>query len=152
MGEQSAGLTPLGKVLSFLIIIALIGAGGYVVYQKQLAPKPAPVASRTPTAGAAGESAGSASDAGPAAAEGSGLEAPDTRSLTTVKDYKYIPQERLPEVKGASAYKWDPEKRFSASATTSGQAGCRSSPPTTVPRRMTRASSTRSTASAWRWC
>ena len=43
--------------------------------------------------------------------EAAGPEAADTKSLTTVKEYKYIPQDKLPEVKGASAYKWDPQKK-----------------------------------------
>ncbi len=34
-----------------------------------------------------------------------GPEAPDTASVTTVKEYKFRPAERLPEVKGISAYK-----------------------------------------------
>src|SRR3954453_22709840 len=34
-----------------------------------------------------------------------GVEAPDTASITTVKEYKFKPSERLPEVKGTAAYK-----------------------------------------------
>jgi NitT/TauT family transport system substrate-binding protein len=33
-----------------------------------------------------------------------GMEAPDDKSLTTVKEYNYVPGSKLPEVKGTSAY------------------------------------------------
>ncbi len=36
--------------------------------------------------------------------EGS-VEAPDTSGITTVSEYKYVPSERLPEVRGAASYK-----------------------------------------------
>lgn len=36
------GLTVLGKLISFLLIVLLLGIGGYVVYTKMLAPKMAP--------------------------------------------------------------------------------------------------------------
>lgn len=35
------------------------------------------------------------------------VEAPDAKGITTVSEYKYVPQERLPAVKGVSNYKWD---------------------------------------------
>ena len=35
------------------------------------------------------------------------VEAPDTKGITTVSEYKYVPGEKLPPVKGVSAYKWD---------------------------------------------
>src|SRR5437773_2389085 len=34
-----------------------------------------------------------------------GAEAPDSSGITTVKEYKYVPTSRLPEVKGISSYK-----------------------------------------------
>src|SRR4051794_20445715 len=33
-----------------------------------------------------------------------GVEAPDASGITTVKEYKYVPTARLPEVKGISSY------------------------------------------------
>src|SRR5205814_2628208 len=48
-----------------------------------------------PTGGSAGGGSGSTA----------GVEAPDTASITTVKEYKFKPSERLPEVKGTAAYK-----------------------------------------------
>lgn len=49
----------------------------------------------------------------PSAADGSkselpkdtGVEAPDNQGITTVKEYSYVPTQRLPEVKGVSNYK-----------------------------------------------
>ena len=36
---------------------------------------------------------------------GAGVEAPDGQGITTVKEYNYVPGQRLPEVKGVSNYK-----------------------------------------------
>ena len=36
---------------------------------------------------------------------GAGVEAPDAQGITTVKEYNYVPGQRLPEVKGVSNYK-----------------------------------------------
>ncbi|MFZ2961105.1 MAG: phosphate ABC transporter substrate-binding/OmpA family protein [Candidatus Ozemobacteraceae bacterium] len=38
-------------------------------------------------------------------------EAPDTKSITTSKEYKFVPQETLPPVKGTSGYKWDDKNK-----------------------------------------
>jgi NitT/TauT family transport system substrate-binding protein len=40
------------------------------------------------------------------------VEAPDQNSVTTVKEYKFVPREQLPPVKGASAYKWDEKEKI----------------------------------------
>ena len=53
--------------------------------------------------GAGGDSAGAISQDELASAKG-GVEAPDDASLTTVKEYSYVPGQKLPEVKGTSAY------------------------------------------------
>ena len=47
--NQSAKLTPLGKILSFLLIVALVGLGGYIVWTKNnpAATKTAPHAGAT---------------------------------------------------------------------------------------------------------
>jgi NitT/TauT family transport system substrate-binding protein len=39
--------------------------------------------------------------------EQQGPEAADPTGITTAKEYKYVPQKRLPPVKGVSNYKWD---------------------------------------------
>jgi len=36
-----------------------------------------------------------------------GAEAPDSSGITTVKEYKYVPADKLPPVKGVSQYEWD---------------------------------------------
>jgi len=41
----------------------------------------------------------------------SAAEAPDTKGVTTVQEYKYVPQEKLPPVKGTSGYKWDDKNK-----------------------------------------
>jgi NitT/TauT family transport system substrate-binding protein len=84
--EGGAKLTPLGKILSVLAIIALVGFGGYLVYKRGISPRPGPRAG---------------------AGEAPETEAPDTSGVTTVKEYKYVPAERLPQVKGVSKYKWN---------------------------------------------
>ncbi len=40
-----------------------------------------------------------------------GPEAFDPKGITTVSEYAYVPQERLPPVKGVSNYKWDVAKK-----------------------------------------
>ena len=40
MAEEKAGLTILGKLFSMLLILRLIGVGGFVYYKKMMAPKP----------------------------------------------------------------------------------------------------------------
>ncbi len=45
------------------------------------------------------------------ATAGSGPEAFDPKGITTVAEYKFVPQERLPPVKGVSAYRWDSKER-----------------------------------------
>jgi NitT/TauT family transport system substrate-binding protein len=41
----------------------------------------------------------------------SAQEAPDTNSVTTVKEYKYVLKETLPPVRGTSNYKWDDKEK-----------------------------------------
>ncbi len=43
--------------------------------------------------------------------DSSGPEAFDPTGITTVSEYKFLPQERLPAVKGVSSYKWDPNQK-----------------------------------------
>lgn len=45
------------------------------------------------------------------AQEAAVVEAPDTESVTTVKEYKFVPRETLPPVTGASGYKWDDKEK-----------------------------------------
>jgi len=89
----STNLTPLGKILSVVVILALLGVGGFVVFKKSQPPAPT-------TSGGGG---------GPEAPK---PEAPDTAGVTTVKEYKYVPADKLPAVKGVSQYKWDANQKL----------------------------------------
>src|SRR6267142_7163118 len=90
MAEERARLTLAGKLLSILLILGLIGTGVYVVGRRGIG--------------------GGYSSA--TAAESPQTEAPDTKSVTTVSEYKYVPGDRLPAVKGVSQYKWDPKEKI----------------------------------------
>ncbi|MCZ7652560.1 MAG: hypothetical protein M5U13_15880 [Thermoanaerobaculia bacterium] len=79
--------------------------------------------------------------------ESDGPEAFDPTGITTVAEYKYVPQERLPRSRGSRPTSGTPTRRWSSSRSTSGSAGCRSSPPTTVSRPTPTRSSPGSTAS-----
>ena len=89
-GEQKpqAKLTALGVLVTVFLILGLIGLGVYLVMGKKGGDKPT-VDKKT------------------AQPEGEQLEAPDLSNVTTVKEYKYIPADKLPQVKGVSAYEWD---------------------------------------------
>ena len=90
MAEERARLTLAGKLLSILLILGLIGTGVYVVGRRGI---------------------GGGSSSAPAA-ESPQTEAPDTKGVTTVSEYKYVPGDRLPAVKGVSQYKWDPKEKI----------------------------------------
>src|SRR5438045_1435573 len=95
MAEEQARLTMAGKLLSILLILGLIGTGIYVVGRK----------------GGTGGGGGGGSAPG-AGAEAPQTEAPDTKGVTTVSEYKYIPVDKLPAVKGVSQYKWDANQKI----------------------------------------
>ncbi len=88
MAEEGARLTMFGKLLSIVLILALVGGGLYMVLNKF---------------NILGRSQQAAAPQAPAPV----VEAADTSGVTTVREYKYIPAERLPAVKGVSQYKWD---------------------------------------------
>src|SRR5215510_175791 len=88
--QQQARLTLAGKLISILLILGLIGTGVYVVRKRGI--------------GGGGSS--------PSAPEAPQTEAPDNKGVTTVSEYKYVPGDRLPAVKGVSQYKWDPNQKI----------------------------------------
>jgi NitT/TauT family transport system substrate-binding protein len=90
MANEGSRLTPLGKFLSILLIVGLIVAGAIIVARK---------------------SKQSRSDGAPGT-EAAQTEAPDTSGVTTVKEYKYVPADRLPAVKGVSQYKWNANEKI----------------------------------------
>jgi len=84
--ESRVGLKPAAWVLIVLVVLALVAIGVYSA-RDVLFPEP------SATGGTI-----SKEDLG------GGPEAPDAAGITTVKEYKYVPGERLPEVKGAASY------------------------------------------------
>jgi NitT/TauT family transport system substrate-binding protein len=86
--QQKVGPTALGKLVLFLFVLAcLAGAAWY--FRDLIAPR-----------GAGGSRTVNLD-------QFKKVEAPDTKGITTVSEYKYVPGERLPPVKGVSGYKWD---------------------------------------------
>jgi len=84
----------MGKALSFLLILALLVGGGYLVWARM-------ASSKAPTTSPGNQKAG--------------LESTDpsnTAPITTVKEYQYVAAQKLPAVKGVSAYKWDNDKKI----------------------------------------
>lgn len=90
MANEQARLTVAGKLLSILLILGLIGTGIYVVSKRGI--------------GGGGPSTSTE-------APQQQTEAPDTKGVTTVSEYKYVPGDRLPAVKGVSQYKWDANQK-----------------------------------------
>jgi ABC-type nitrate/sulfonate/bicarbonate transport system substrate-binding protein len=92
MEEQpKVGPTALGKGVLFLFVLAcLAGAAWY--FRGLLAP------------------GGRDADRQVDLDEFKKVEAPDAKGITTVAEYKYVPGEKLPPVKGVSSYKWSEDK------------------------------------------
>ena len=89
MEEQpKVGPTALGKMVLFLFVLACIAGAAYY-FRDLLAP--------------GGRDSGKQVNLD----DFKKVEAPDTKGITTVNEYKYVPGEKLPPVKGVSAYKWD---------------------------------------------
>ena len=100
MAKNDSGnvnLTPLGKLITILLIFGVIGLGVYILMGRSGQPAP-----QTPVQPAAGTVR-----PGPPPVENM-----DPTGITTVTEYKYVPAEKLPPVSGASSYKWDPEKKI----------------------------------------
>jgi len=90
MAEKKSGLTPLGKAVVVIFILACIGGAGYF-FRDTIFPK-------------AGAKGGVDLDK---FKQEQGVEAKDPTGITTVSTYTYVPSQKLPAVKGTSAYKWD---------------------------------------------
>lgn len=106
MAEQKpAGLTGAGKALVLLIVLGLLGFGYYTLTNKgvtnQVGGPASPGANGEP-----GTPASPGNETGPESTQG----APS--SVTTFQEYKFIPGEKLPAVKGVSNYKWDKDKKI----------------------------------------
>ena len=131
------GPTRLAKLLIFLIILGAIAGAGWF-FRGALFPS---------GKGPAGIDLGKFKQM-TGQQDSSGPEAFDPTGITTVAEYKYVPQERLPAGQGRLLLQvGSPTRRSSSSRSTSGSAGCRSSPPTAASRPTPTRSSRRSTAS-----
>lgn len=91
---------------SFFVAMAvvIVGLVGFAVYRADLfAPKAGDSGANAKSGGSAG---GSPDTPGNAESTGNGNpEAPDAAGITTVREYKFVPSERLPAVRGVSSYK-----------------------------------------------
>jgi NitT/TauT family transport system substrate-binding protein len=94
------GPTRLAKFLIFLIIVGAVGGAAWF-FRGTLFPS---------GKGPGGIDLGKFKQA-TGQTESTGPEAFDPSGITTVAEYKYVPQERLPPVKGVSAYKWDADQK-----------------------------------------
>lgn len=94
----------------FVVLLVILSLVGYAMYRLQGSPS---TDSSGDTPAAATTSADQADTS--TAAAGGAAEAADTASITTVKEYAYVPSQRLPDVKGVSNYKEMDERtvRFS---------------------------------------
>ena len=87
--DNRVGLKPAAWLLIVLVVLGLIGLGVYSA-RSVLFPQ-----------GASRSSSITPADM----PKGGESEAPDAAGITTVKEYKYVPGERLPQVKGTPNYK-----------------------------------------------
>ena len=106
--NEEIGPTPLGKLIMFLFIVGCVGAAA-ISFSPSLKEKifssGEPAKIKEPSSQATSSSSGSTGSS-------QMVEAPDTKGITTVQEYKYIPQEKLPAVKGVSNYEWDAAKKI----------------------------------------
>jgi NitT/TauT family transport system substrate-binding protein len=96
MVEQKVGPTPLGKFVIFLFIIGCLAAAGYY-FKDTIFPS---------------KSATKDVDMDAFKKQQGGAEAQDPTGITTVTEYKYIPTQKLPPVKGTSNYSWDNNEKI----------------------------------------
>jgi NitT/TauT family transport system substrate-binding protein len=96
MEENKVGPTALGKIVLFIVIIGLIVLAGYY-FKDTIFPS---------------KDKGKQIDLDAFKQQQGGAEAQDPKGITTVTDYKYIPDQKLPPVKGASNYKWDNNEKI----------------------------------------
>jgi len=104
---QGAGLTGLGKFVTFLLILVLIGTGAWVIYNKYVVPQ----GSKSAASSGGGANVAPGTSVAPEQM-GQKVEAADTSGVLTRKDYTYVASERLPAVKGTSNYKWDANQKI----------------------------------------
>jgi len=96
--DKNQGLTPFGKFIIFLLVVGLIGGGVYYGF-----------INKSGKTDGEGPSPGKTVDMSKFNGE-----APDLKGITTVQEYKYVAQEKLPPVdaKAVSGYTWDKNKKI----------------------------------------
>ena len=92
MAEEKVGPTALGRLILVLFVVAGLAGAAYF-FRDTILPK--------------GEDGQRQVDLGAFKDQTGKVEAPDTKGITTVNEYTYIPADKLPPVKGVSNYKWD---------------------------------------------
>jgi ABC-type nitrate/sulfonate/bicarbonate transport system substrate-binding protein len=84
----------------FVVLLVILSLVGYGLYRLKT-----PGGSDVPPVSvAAGDQTDQGGDQAPPTSDG-GAEAPDAAGITTVKEYAYVPSQKLPDVKGVSNYK-----------------------------------------------
>lgn len=84
----------------FVVLLVILSLVGYGLYRLKT-----PSGSDTaPVVVDAGDQSDQGGDQAPPATD-AGAEAPDAAGITTVKEYAYVPSQKLPDVKGVSNYK-----------------------------------------------
>ena len=84
----------------FVVLLVILSLVGYGLYRLKT-----PSGGDTPPVVVdAGDQTSQGGDQTPPTSDG-GAEAPDAAGITTVKEYAYVPSQRLPDVKGVSNYK-----------------------------------------------
>lgn len=91
---EKVGPTGLGKFVGFLFIVGCIAAAGYMFRDTLFPSAKKKIIDMN------------------AFKENEGVEAPDKNGVTTVSEYSYVPEQKLPTVKGASNYKWDDKAKI----------------------------------------
>lgn len=94
MAEEKVGPTILGKIVGIIFIIACLAGAAWFIKPVREVIFPHR------------QSGGDVNLDEYRQQQGS-VEAQDPKGITTVSEYKYVPSEKLPPVKGASSYKWD---------------------------------------------
>lgn len=84
----------------FVVLLVILGLVGYAMYRLK-----APSGDNGTTVSAPQDPTQGDTQASTPPATDSGAEAPDSAGITTVKEYNYVPSQKLPDVKGVSNYK-----------------------------------------------
>lgn len=83
----------------FVVLLVILSLVGYGLYRLKT-----PTSTDGPPPVTAGQDDSNGGDDAPPPASDDSAEAPDTAGITTVKEYAYVPSQKLPDVKGVSNY------------------------------------------------